>query len=360
MLFFFFGPQALVCPSYRKAPSISDEMPHATRDEFEQSMAIGVPFSTSLWLLIFCFVFKNFFDRFGILKVIAISFPSSRSCEKMSLQCCNPSCQKKWTLRCTACESVGYCGTECQKIHWQQGHKTDCKAIVEEKKKKKQKELIDAIDVGDLERVQVLIEQGADKDERGGDCSLTPLYAATYKGHLHVVRYLVELGAKIEKATSDGETPLMAASQQDHLETMRYLLEQGANTNVSNGNRETMLHWAANNGNLEAAKLLMVYGAKLNKRECHGDRPIDWATSEEMKQAIRDEPERRRDQQPRKRCVEQDHQPNAATSASAQQDGEKEEEQDSKCPRLQGGEAEEGVVADEDQDSEPSSDEEGN
>ena len=40
------------------------------------------------------------------------------------------------------------------------------------------------------------------------------------------------------------------------------------------------------------------------------------AITEEIKKAIRDEPQRRWDQQPRKRCVEQDLHPIAATSAS--------------------------------------------
>ena len=75
--------------------------------------------------------------------------------------------------------------------------------------------------------------------------------------------------------------------------------------------------------------------------------------NEEIKQAIRDEPRRRLDHG-HKRATEQDRHPNAATSASAQQEEEgKEEEQANKQP------AEAGEVADEDQDSEPSSDEDG-
>ena len=114
--------------------------------------------------------------------------------------------------------------------------------------------------------------------------------------------------------------------------------------------------------------LLMSYGADLNARDNIGQLPIDYAYSEEIKQAIRDEPRRRIDEAPGKRATEQDRHPNAATSsASAQQEEEEEErdedEQSNKRPRLDEGapvaaEAEETKIAEEDEDSDPSSDEE--
>ena len=78
--------------------------------------------------------------------------------------------------------------------------------------------------------------------------------------------------------------------------------------------------------------------------------PLDLARTEEIKQAIRDESERRRDQQPRKRCIEEERNPSAATSAGELQDGDE----------VGGKEEVEGIVADEDQDSEPSDDEDDN
>jgi len=104
-------------------------------------------------------------------------------------------------------------------------------------------------------------------------------------------------------------------------------------------------------GQLETAKLLMVYGADLNARNIYGQLPIDRAATEEIKQAIRDEPRRRMDDAPAgKRATDQDRHPDAAVSSSAHQEGE--EQDNNKQPAEQGEE-----VADEDQDSEPSSDE---
>ena len=107
--------------------------------------------------------------------------------------------------------------------------------------------------------------------------------------------------------------------------------------------------------------LLMVYGADLNARTDDGDLPIDVADTEEMKQAIRDEPRRRMDHG-HKRATEQDRHPNAAASANAQQDDEEEQEgeevQSNKKPRLEQSaavsEEEAKILAEINEDSEPS------
>ena len=209
---------------------------------------------------------------------------------------------------------------------------------------------------GDLARVQALVEHGVDKDNIGGDYDRTPLFIASWKGNLPVVRYLVEQGANMEKADQNGWNPVINASFSGHLGVVRYLLEQGANRDKADRGGYTPIHFAARQGHLEIAKLLMVYGADLNARNRWGELPIDMGhrNTEEIRQAIRDEPERRWDQQPRKRCVEQqDQYSDAAASISA------EEGQSNSKPPAEG-EAEDGKIADEDQDSEQSSDEDGN
>ena len=177
--------------------------------------------------------------------------------------------------------------------------------------------LYKAAEAGNLERVQVLVEQGVDKDTTG-QYGRTPLYAASRNGHLAVVRYLVEQGADMEKADSYGSTPLIWASAYGRLDVVRYLLEQGANRDMATNYGYTSLHCAAEQGHLEIAKLLMVYGADLNARTNDGRLPIDMGhrNTEEIRQAIRDEPRRQLDEAPGKRATEQDRHPNAATSAS--------------------------------------------
>jgi len=137
---------------------------------------------------------------------------------------------------------------------------------------------------------------------------------------------------------------------------VRYLLEQGANRDKATDEGWTSLHFAANQENLDIAKLLMVYGADLNARTSDGQLPIDMTDNDEIKQAIRDEPRRRIDDAPGKRATDQDRHPDAATSVSALQEDE-EEGDEHQAQDIKQAAAGEGEVADEDQDSEPSSDE---
>ena len=220
-------------------------------------------------------------------------------------------------------------------------------------------DLYDAAEDGDLERVTLLVEQGVDKNQVGGEYGTTALSAAAGNNHLAVVQFLVEQGADIDKGNTDGAgfNPLHYASSSGHLEVVHYLLEQGADREMTSDFDETPLHWAADEGHLEVTKLLMAYGADLNARNNYGQLPIDIAATEEIRQAIRNEPRRRLDHG-HKRATEQDRHPNAAaTLASAQQDEveEDEDEQVNKRPRLdEGAVGGEGKVAEEDEDSEPS------
>ena len=217
-------------------------------------------------------------------------------------------------------------------------------------------DLYDAALAGDLEHVTLLIEQGTDKNHIGGYFGDTALSAAAKNNHLSVVQYLVEQGADTDKPStkSSGFIPLHYASRDGHLDVARYLLEQGADRDKAKDDGWTSLHLAVANNHIETAKLIMVYGADLNARTNDGELPIDVARTEEIKQAIRDEPRRRMDHG-HKRATEQDRHPNAATSASAQEeeDGDNKEEPSNKRPR-HNERTEEGKVAEEDEDSEPS------
>ena len=203
-------------------------------------------------------------------------------------------------------------------------------------------DLYDAASTGNLAQVMLLVEQGTDKNQVGRLRKDTAHCRAAGNNHFGVVRYLVEQGADIEMADCNGSNPLIYASTYGHLEVVRYLLEQGANRDKASNFGITSLHEASRRGHLEIAKLLMVYGADLNARTDGNSLPIDLAANEEIRQAICDEPRRRLDHG-YKRATEQDRE---------EEEKEEKEEQELKPS------AEEGRVADEDQDSEASSDEE--
>ena len=213
-----------------------------------------------------------------------------------------------------------------------------------------------AAEHGDLERVQLLLGQGVDKDKPNLN-GYTALWNASQKGYLPIVQCLVEQGADKDKASYSGITSLNIASYKGHLDVVRHLLEQGADRDKSCNNGWTPLHRAAHEGHLETVMLLMSYGADLNAKTNEGLLPIDVADTEEIKQSIRDEPRRRMDHG-HKRATEQDRYPHAAASALEQQkdDVEVGENNEGRCLDKETEEAK--ILAEIDEDSEPSSDEE--
>ena len=200
-------------------------------------------------------------------------------------------------------------------------------------------------------------ENSDDDEEEEEDLSPWPLIAAARSGDLTTVQRLLETGADKNETTRRGRTAIFHAARKGLLE----IILLGADRDKAAIAGRTPLHWAAQNGYLSITKLLMAYGADLNARTNNGNLPIDmgYRNTEEIRQAIRDEPRRRMDHG-HKRATEQDRHPNAAISPSTQKEGDEEEEEPtSKKPRIEKGtEATEGKVAEEDEGSEPSSDEE--
>jgi hypothetical protein len=77
---------------------------------------------------------------------------------------------------------------------------------------------------GHVEVVRCLLDHGAAINLRDDDSQCTALYIACFEGRLPVVRLLVERGADPTLARADGWTPLIIASIQGHLEVVRSLL----------------------------------------------------------------------------------------------------------------------------------------
>ena len=58
------------------------------------------------------------------------------------------------------------------------------------------------------------------------------LTLACYKGHLEMVRFLLEAGADQEHKTDEMHTALMEASMDGHVEVARLLLDSGAQVSI--------------------------------------------------------------------------------------------------------------------------------
>ena len=113
---------------------------------------------------------------------------------------------------------------------------------------------------GRLDVVKLLIEQNADVDGRTSTDS-TPLRAAVHGGHLDNVRCLVESGADVNARTDRESTPLTVACYRGHLNTVTYLINKGAFIDLQDKDGNTALHYAVQSGHFEIVSELLALGA---------------------------------------------------------------------------------------------------
>jgi ankyrin repeat protein len=125
--------------------------------------------------------------------------------------------------------------------------------------------LHDAVERGDSERVQRLLEEGADIDARD-EGQATALHYAAYEGRLAVVRILLDGGAAVNPTGDGGFTPLHVAVVSGHAEIVRALLEAGARVDPRDSEGLTPLGMVGPSCDLEITKLLIDKGANVNAR----------------------------------------------------------------------------------------------
>ena len=118
---------------------------------------------------------------------------------------------------------------------------------------------------GHLDSVQEIIAEGnhdvnggnywgSDIDPNGWERS--PLFIASLRGHLELVRYLLGEGADVNAVTKYGDTPLHAGVQTDSVDLVAILLEHGANPQIGNDEDETALDFARKLGKEEIVKIM--------------------------------------------------------------------------------------------------------
>jgi ankyrin repeat protein/outer membrane protein assembly factor BamB len=96
----------------------------------------------------------------------------------------------------------------------------------------------------------------------------TPLMLAASLGNLEAVRYLLDIGADINRMekSAQKENALMKASGHGHTAVVRLLIEARASVNATDADGMTALYKAAEMGRLDAAKLLLDSGAAVGTR----------------------------------------------------------------------------------------------
>nr|XP_009392582.2 PREDICTED: potassium channel KOR2-like isoform X2 [Musa acuminata subsp. malaccensis] len=158
---------------------------------------------------------------------------------------------------------------------------------------------------GDISRLQVLINAGADPNKTDYD-GRTALHMAACKGHEQVVKFLIQRGSNTNCIDKFGTSPLFETLKtgndriaailvengailnlddagnylcevvtNGNIDLLRCLLEYGANPNSKNYDRRTPLHVAASEGLHLMANILIEFGANVLSKDRWGNTPVD-------------------------------------------------------------------------------------
>ncbi|XP_041363273.1 ankyrin repeat and KH domain-containing protein 1-like [Gigantopelta aegis] len=140
--------------------------------------------------------------------------------------------------------------------------------------------LMEAASAGHVEVARILLDNGAGINTHSNEFKESALTLACYKGHLEMVKFLLEAGADQEHKTDEMHTALMEASMDGHVEVARLLLDSGAQVNMPADSFESPLTLAACGGHVDLASLLIERGANIEEVNDEGYTPLMEAARE--------------------------------------------------------------------------------
>ena len=153
--------------------------------------------------------------------------------------------------------------------------------------------LRDAASRWDAQRVQLLLEKGADPnaEELLGHAPLYRAVNANVPGSENqgqqVVQLLIRFGADIHKPSGPGKsTPLHVTARRGHAFLAEILLNSGATLEVKDSKGETPLRRAVNCRQEGMVLFLLSKGANLHTRDKMGQTPRDAAKTEVIRNAL--------------------------------------------------------------------------
>jgi ankyrin repeat protein len=131
-------------------------------------------------------------------------------------------------------------------------------------------ELLIAAGEGDIAKITLLLQLGADVNHSNYD-GVTPLMYASQAGHLRAVEMLIDEGANVNAVPYNQVSALLGACIAGHVEVADTLILNGAFVDTKNYNGVTPLMYASAFGNDVLVDMLLFYKAKVNKQDRDGN-----------------------------------------------------------------------------------------
>lgn len=143
-----------------------------------------------------------------------------------------------------------------------------------------------AVQSGNAELVQFLIEQGANFREIFGSNKYTCLHYAAQSGHASVIKVLVEAGLDINSLDARGNTPLYLAVLAKKVSSVHELLGLGADPNVRPEKRPAAVWMAVVQDERESIQSLIQYGAECELDDKLAMQLMDYALAFDIPEVV--------------------------------------------------------------------------
>jgi ankyrin repeat protein len=133
---------------------------------------------------------------------------------------------------------------------------------------------------GDQKKVEAFLNEGANVNAKGKESNRTALMWASLRGHLDVVRLLLERRADVNARDDNGETALLSASGKGGIGVVKLLLDKGADINARDKNGRNALMTPSWLGQSDVVKLLLEKGIDVNASDKTGRTALLWASEQ--------------------------------------------------------------------------------
>jgi ankyrin repeat protein len=149
-------------------------------------------------------------------------------------------------------------------------------------------DIFEASAVGELSRVQEIIDRQPAVASAYAPDGFTPLGLAAFFGHVEVAHALLHAGADVNAASHNAlkVAPLHSAVASRQTDLSRLLVEHGADVNAKQQEDFTPLMEAAQNGDLEIVNLLLASGADPQVVKSGGQTALDIAQAAGHQQIV--------------------------------------------------------------------------
>jgi len=141
---------------------------------------------------------------------------------------------------------------------------------------------------GNIRQVESHVFDGASTNEPD-QYGETPLHLAAAAGHMEMVKFLVEeCRAEINCTNWEGWSPLFWATVRGQVDVVKYLITMGADIQLQASQDWMPLHYASLNGDVEMVDILLSNGADVAATNAFGSTPLTLAVNKDVAALIQE------------------------------------------------------------------------